>query len=267
MDLKGCREKIKRAREQIQGVAADIMAPDAVGADAIITIKAVFDPPSGKYICIVDHIPSTWQTRVSVVAGEVVHDLRSALDHLAWQLVLDHSGSLSNKNAKKVQFPILKKQKDWSNNYTVSMIKSANASLLVPRQPFSSQSAIDSHPLAVLQYFSNQDKHRILNSVLVRPLGFSLNDSDTVESIQVSYDFGSASPVLTVGSELVRIGGLPPNLEDQVSQASSVFPLVLLPHHTDVSFTKLDEDTVQQSLIARLNTLSDYVEQTIDLFP
>lgn len=242
------------------------MAPDAVGVDAIATIKAVFDPPSGKYICTVDHIPSTWQTRVSVIAGEVVHDLRSALDHLAWQLVLDHSGKLSDKDARKVQFPIREKQKDWFSDYTVSMIKPANASLLEPRQPFSNQSAIGSHPLTILQDFSNQDKHRILNSVLVRPFGFSLDDSDTVEGIQVSYDFGSASPVLTVGSELVRIGGLPPNLEDQVSQASSVVPLVLLPHHTDVSFAKLDEGTVQQSLIARLNTLADYVEHTVNLF-
>lgn len=267
MDLEGCRAKTKRTREQIQGLAVEIMAPDVAGVDAIATIKAVFDPPSGKYICTVDHIPSTWQTRVSVIAGEVVHNLRSALDYLAWQLVLNYSGNLSDKDARKVQFPIRKNQKDWSSDYTVSMIKPTNASLLQSRQPFSSQSDVDSHPLTILQDFSNRDKHRILNSVLARPLGFSLNNSDTVEGIQVSYDFGSASPVLTVGSELVRVGGLPPNLEDQVSQASSVLPLVLLPHHTDVPFTKLDEDTVQQSLIARLNTLSDYVEQTVDLFP
>ncbi len=79
-------------------------------------------------------------------------------------------------------------------------------------------------------------------------------------------DFGSASPVIEEGSELVRIGGLPPGLEDKVSHASSIVPLVLLPHNTDSTFTGLDENTVQQSLNARLNRLTDYVEQTVDLF-
>lgn len=243
-----------------------IMMPDVVGTDEVLTVKAAFDPPSGQYICIVDCLPHAWQRRVSVIAGEVVHDLRSALDHLAWELVLSHSGTPTQRDARKVQFPIRKKRQEWSSEYTVTNMDPANGALLEPEQPFSSSSNPDSHPLAILQDLSNHDKHRVLNSVLVRPFGFSLNNDGTVDGIRVTYDFGSASPRLAVGSELVRVGGLPLGLEDKVSRASSVIPLVLLPHHTDPVFTAIDANTVQQSLNARLNALTDTVEQLVGLF-
>lgn len=61
------------------------------------------DPETGKYVLSVHDLPPTdptWSLRV----GDVVHNLRSALDHLAWQLVILDGGT----PYKKTQFPIRK---------------------------------------------------------------------------------------------------------------------------------------------------------------
>lgn len=68
-----------------------------------------------------DHIPEksgrpgvTWRAqidppppalRLAVVAGDILHSLRSALEHLAWALVLENGGEPSDSKPA-TQFPI-----------------------------------------------------------------------------------------------------------------------------------------------------------------
>lgn len=57
------------------------------------------------HIDIVEAIP--WD--VSLIIGDVVHNLRSALDHLACQLVARHSGPSSGLPDNKTAFPVWRK--------------------------------------------------------------------------------------------------------------------------------------------------------------
>jgi hypothetical protein len=50
--------------------------------------------------------------RISVVVGEIVHDLRSALDHLAWQL------TLPAKRTNHTGFPICSVQCAAASSWT-----------------------------------------------------------------------------------------------------------------------------------------------------
>jgi hypothetical protein len=52
-------------------------------------------------------MPDEWRVRVAVILGETVHNLRSALEQLAWQLVISHSGRPKGPKLKtRVEFPI-----------------------------------------------------------------------------------------------------------------------------------------------------------------
>lgn len=97
---------------------------------------------------------------LSLLIGDAIHNYRSALDHVAWQLVLRGA----NPNPKRpidVQFPIYSRRRDFNGNIhrrlpgadpdAVKFIKSRNAK---PR--WNSRNNVLLH----LADMSNDDKHR-----------------------------------------------------------------------------------------------------------
>lgn len=95
--LVGIKAKIKRANEHVRNLASEIQSwntPDryAFGPDD--------DPKTGDEVFRIYGNDLTPPPIISVIAGEIIHDLRSALDHLAWQLVDAHSGKLG----RRIQF-------------------------------------------------------------------------------------------------------------------------------------------------------------------
>jgi hypothetical protein len=95
--------------------------------------------------------------RLSVLCGDVVHNLRSALDHLANCLVVANEGT-PKEGPGGTQFPIASPEKASIADIEGRGV-SDNAMGLVrdvqPRAP--------SDPLAILNGLSNVDKHRTLN--------------------------------------------------------------------------------------------------------
>lgn len=104
--LDGVRQKLIRAREHLETFQSDVTS---YAASDPYRIVRKFE----------DHIPEksgrpglTWRAKVdappslllAVIAGDCLHNLRSALDHLAWALVLENGGEPSDTNPK-TQFP------------------------------------------------------------------------------------------------------------------------------------------------------------------
>src|SRR3712207_4205974 len=107
VDLSGCRAKIERAQEHREGLDT-IIGPIQRGEYTnVIQMSAKRDPETGYHIYRVAAIPEHWQTRVGLILGDVVHNLRSALDYLFWQLYRTHIRvPQSDREAQQVQFPI-----------------------------------------------------------------------------------------------------------------------------------------------------------------
>lgn len=86
--LAGVEEKIERSKKHIQDLDVAIKAflktdPYAVGAKR--------DPETRRpiyYLTSVQAVPA----EVALIAGDIIQNLRSALDHLAYQLVLVGTG-------------------------------------------------------------------------------------------------------------------------------------------------------------------------------
>src|ERR1700687_47569 len=90
--------KIERAKEHIRNLEAEINAfwtPDRYA------IAPEVDHRTGDEVFKIHgnlEVPARW----GCIVGEVVHNLRSALDHLAWQLVLANGGTPN----RATEFPI-----------------------------------------------------------------------------------------------------------------------------------------------------------------
>ncbi|WP_326477637.1 hypothetical protein [Streptomyces virginiae] len=77
-------------------------------ADAVnrITLTASLDINSGWHVIRIDHVPnySSQVEEVSLGIGDLVNNLRCALDHLAWQYASAHAGGTPRK-PREVYFP------------------------------------------------------------------------------------------------------------------------------------------------------------------
>jgi hypothetical protein len=101
--------------------------------------------------------------RLGVIIGDVVHNLRSALDQLVCQLILDgrdHKGLTTNPRTacSGTGFPIYTDESEFRTK-GISKIKGVRQDLwfkFEALQPFDA----GQHPLAVLNKLSNDDKHR-----------------------------------------------------------------------------------------------------------
>jgi hypothetical protein len=100
--LDGCRAKIERAKEHIRNLDADI-SRYINEAGHTVTFSDHYDPSGGAFDRRMVINGPAIPARIMVIVGEIVHQLRSSLDHLVWQLVL------ANKTAAvtpDLEFPV-----------------------------------------------------------------------------------------------------------------------------------------------------------------
>jgi hypothetical protein len=101
---------------------------------------------------------------LGVILGDVVHNLRSALDHTICQVsLLDSDGKA---DCERTQFPIASKSESQFEAMAKDRIPALNAAhraIVKKVQPYHAGDKANQHPLAVLADLSNADKHRIVN--------------------------------------------------------------------------------------------------------
>ncbi len=129
-------------------------------------VQAYLDDP--------EKTPIEWSIRI----GEIVYNLRSSLDHLVWQLVLDNGQEPSRKNA----FPIILNESDWEKTKRdrLSSIGCKVRKKIRRLQPFGGgiNLPFDVSAFKRLDYLCNVDKHRHLHLVCVFLGGLNPGDHD-----------------------------------------------------------------------------------------
>jgi len=156
--LDGPRHKLGRAERQLDDLEAEIAR--FLRRDTY-EITQDFDPESGRvelWFVMKHRPPLSW----SVAMGEIVHNLRSALDHLACQLFLTSGGI----DCDWTQFPILSDDTDagfqrWIDKRLPGLSNEIAAELR-RLQPYKRGDEAARDPLAILNRLSNEDKHRLL---------------------------------------------------------------------------------------------------------
>jgi len=174
----GIAKKLERADENIVNLHSEILT----------FFKA------SKYPVLPDTNDKSWQEgvnyhrelqipkRFSVLAGEIIHHLRSCLDHIVWHFSSDAARRLHENT---LEFPILRKPptKDELTRYDrkIQGITNANVRALIERlQPYQRGADAVGDPLCIIHDMDRFDKHRELVIVttcanLTFPPGTSLN--------------------------------------------------------------------------------------------
>jgi hypothetical protein len=156
--LASCRAKIERAEESIQNLNREITAFLVANPKPYRMVRE-FRNDGRQYAFIAFGNPVV-PARFAVIAGEIVHHLRSSLDHLLCALVVNNGGSPTRQH----QFPIYTSPKAFDEACSRGLIRGVADSaekLIRSVQPYTSETPDDT-VLHVIQQFDNFDKHQRL---------------------------------------------------------------------------------------------------------
>jgi hypothetical protein len=185
LDLSSAWSKLERARVHIKILRSEI----GVKADeqtASLTVSRAFEPQSSA---IIWRIQTVIQVRDhwSLIVGDAAHNLRCALDHLAWQLAIKHFKGVEPTNPvviRQIQFPVVVERNRWPDHMNRKYMDAADAQKLEDFQPFNlgpiSRSKGQLHALETLAGFGgldNIDKHREIHITEVAPFQTTIGGS------------------------------------------------------------------------------------------
>jgi hypothetical protein len=200
--LDACRLKLGRAYEQGEALGRElgsflrrnpygkVQEFDADTNDCVLS-HCVFEEPPALF---------------GILIGEFVHNVSSALEQLAWQLVI-----LNGRKPKEgvTGFPIFESETKYKSRAS-NMVRGMSAmhrAMVERAQPYHAADP-EAEPLAVLRQLWNQDKHRLLTTTMAVPgrIELRFHPFQDVESI-VNVE-GFPGP-LKHGAPLARVKVVP----------------------------------------------------------
>lgn len=219
--LNEARAKLERAEGYIKEVERDIgrwgdtIKPDVQRA----TLTGGHNPQEGYFSCIFADGPLPQPpAALSLLIGDALHNLRCALDYLAWQLVATGEGAkpLDEGIASRVQFPVVSTGRKGKTASAVFQdqherrlpgVRTADIDEVRKWQPFVTNAANpEAEPLARFSRLSNHDKHRSL-----RPTKVLLTNlvADPIEANAhfVITGVEALTDTYTPGTEFLRVHG------------------------------------------------------------
>jgi hypothetical protein len=251
--LDGARAKVERAKEHIRYLNDEIVAARERKTHTIETEVDKNTYTIVKRLRVHDQLPVRW----AVVVGEVASNLRTALDHVVWELVR------ANKQTgdTRTEFPVFWSAKEYKAN-GVRKIKGTVApaqAIVDGLQPYHRGDGFAADPLYRLHHLNLEDKHRTLN--LVRAAAVVRGMPGIVPTGPIAYvDYYSIQTPGTVhaledGAELLRLEVSPHNINVQVHLHVSVF----------IAFDQAGPGQ-GEAVIPLLTQLADFTERVIELF-
>lgn len=110
----------------------------------------------------------------SLQIGECLHNLRSALDHVAWQFALSHLGrEPTRQEATRIQFPLADTEKGFTDARVRPFVSPDHLTYMDHFQPYRSRTP-ERHKLSILRRLSNLDKHQVVPAATITPEGVDL---------------------------------------------------------------------------------------------
>ncbi len=168
MDLVGIHAKLLRAEHQLKQITneANWLCSD-VQHGIVREVREDVDKQVWVYRGEVPNAPISW----SVIFGEILYNLRSALDHLVWQLVLVNGQTPGRHNA----FPITNDAQGWEKikDNLLNGVSSRHKSMISYLQPYIGGMYLpfDVSKFKLLDDLSNIEKHRYLIVAFIASMG------------------------------------------------------------------------------------------------
>jgi hypothetical protein len=211
-----------------------------------IPVRIDYEPETGYHVYRVTagHSDATIR-RWGLMTGDAVHNLRSALDHLVWQLACHKTGgpdlpNVPEREKRIVQFPIVDSPtpaerddpRTFRKSSSLKRVRPEHRAIIYEHQPFGSRYNFglyrEVHPFTRLQILSNVDKHRTITPIAMLTNRFYLPDvfkdagGKVIEQRYAIEDEDShpAQP----GAEVLRVRVWPPTIRRTQPSGGYVSP-------------------------------------------
>jgi hypothetical protein len=154
------RAKVERAQEHL--IALDAATGEFFEVDPY-EIVGEFEAEASEYLFRVKVLREP-PLRLGVMLGDFIHNLRSALDHLVWQLVLLDGNSPDRSTC----FPVAssREQFDRMAEKALPGLIPEHVARIEALQPYHARDRQEVHLLKLLPRLSNTDKHQIVHATL-----------------------------------------------------------------------------------------------------
>src|SRR5437016_9486326 len=152
--------KVKRADKHIRELQVELDAFYKKNADFL---RREIDPESGDHIFKIISVPEV-PPMISVIAGDVLQNLRSALDHLVYRIVISSPLTTSRK---EIYFPFGECAKDYMTSERRGKVEQASREA-VKRIDALKPYKGGNDRLWQLARLNNVDKHRLLLTTAMR---------------------------------------------------------------------------------------------------
>lgn len=207
------RLKIERATEHFHALQDEQRRHLAeVNADPPRVVNQIETDDNGKDWWVVRVTnTATMPITAALILGDLTHNARSALDHLAFQLYLDNGGAVDAADAGTVAFPIFSSAANSDKaERKVRFLSVDHQTAIIELQPYKDPSRLVSQALLWLANVNNIDKHRVVRPVV------SVSQGAKPGSVRVLQATAGISPTLTFfpgphedGTEIMRSDAIP----------------------------------------------------------
>lgn len=160
--LDGARAKIARAEYHLTELNDELGL--WINRSPYGLIKHRGDKPDAFYFEL--HRLGQPPIALGIIFGDYVHNLRSALDHLAWQFVRLNDRGVPVHKRSEVYFPVAPSLPEFWEKPPLRWLTVEQVTFIEGFQPYRSGNA--PNPLRDLNDFWNTDKHRLINPVATR---------------------------------------------------------------------------------------------------
>lgn len=248
--LDGITAKLEWAEESIQTLNAEINEFLTCDPRPYVIERGFYDNPF-KYV-FKAYARASIPLRIPVIAGAIVHQLRSCFDHLIVAL----AEANGQRPLKTHQFPICRNQEKFKKACRSGQVKGLSDSAIrrvLEAQPYHNTTSDDA-TLSVIHQLDIIDKHRLLLVV------------EQISKVGDKIEVGSESST-------VRITGMSPPIAHVISEKSvDVFSIDLeqpvADFHADADFdTKIALAQVGSGLVVPiiplLNRMSDFTRDLV----
>jgi hypothetical protein len=172
-----------------RNVTKIVHEPDRESGDYIFRAQVSEEPPLREW---------------GLTVGDILHNLHSALDAVAWQLVLAHNGGAepSDNVARSIYFPLARTPDTFPSFTVLKHVTQIHRDLLSDVQPYRP----GYEPLLTLAALSKLDKHRAIHPTYLLPDNFRLR-VEAVRDCEILRVIHAPPGPLVDGRELARVQG------------------------------------------------------------
>jgi hypothetical protein len=174
--LRECWHKLSRGEEHLNTFNAERQG--FLGGDPY-SVASEYDAKQSKYLFRLNILQTLPQARWATIIGDCVHNVRSALDYIAWRL------AGSDLTDTKTMFPIYNAPEKFHDvEWRLRRIHEGARAEIRKLQPYGRSDPV-SRLLWALQELDARDKHKLLAMTAAMPQGASISVNVVHGSIPV----------------------------------------------------------------------------------